>query len=271
MGEVTVATAIRVKRRNAALKAWDKRGRKKPAGPGVSRGDWRQGEAMAIERELASGQIVDIAPQGGGISETYKVKLANGKEALFKVNSEEGVAAERGVWEVAKLIGMDDMVPPAVEREVNAPGRRGDPNHPAWGAGTKKGSLALWQQGTPASRVPKAERYDGDVDLQRAAMFDFITGNIDRHSGNWVVDNGKIRLIDHNLAFGHFPASEFLRHIRGGALMGPQNPYEYARRYVEKKSEIAAALRKVRVSDSNIALVLRRIDRAAAAKTWADF
>jgi hypothetical protein len=39
-------------------------------------------------------------------------------------------------------------------------------------------------------------------DLTRMALFDHITGNCDRHGGNWIVDkNNRVYAIDNGLAF----------------------------------------------------------------------
>jgi hypothetical protein len=46
------------------------------------------------------------------------------------------------------------------------------------------------------------ESPEGIREFQKLAMFDFIIGNTDRHSGNWMVDEQhKLRAIDHGLSF----------------------------------------------------------------------
>ena len=38
-------------------------------------------------------------------------------------------------------------------------------------------------------------------DVRKARFFDFIIGNLDRHEGNYLVHNGKIKLIDNGMTF----------------------------------------------------------------------
>jgi len=266
--DAAASAAFHEVRHRAALKSWETRKRalaEIPA-PKVSRGDWANQNAEA-ERQLAVSPVAGIKPLGGGISETYKAILANGMKVNVKVcNSAE---SEVGVWEVAKLVGMDDMVPPAVIRDVDVPGneaaskfiRRHEP-------GVKRSSVALWKVGTPAADITDENvAFDGDEDMQRAAMFDYVTGNCDRHAGNWVINaEGKIGLIDHNLAFAGFPYSEFLNQAQG--RMPNASPAKFMAPYFAKKSQIADRLRKTGISDEQISDVMARIDKAASARSW---
>lgn len=318
----------------AALKAWDKRGRKKDqqGGSGKGRrwseiardhagdagdrikitgnkpptpiplegvggpGDWRmrgpvqsRGDfAGAKEREFADAEAQLKNPQreakqlGGGVSVSYTVKLEDGTKGNFKPADGEsamrdgirkGQQTEREIaaWDVAKLVGMDDMVAPAVERECTVPEFQGFKN---LAAGTYKGVLCRWQDGTPGREIygDDKKKYDGDVDLQRAAMFDFVIGNTDRHHGNWVIgDSGKLLLIDHGLAFserstaGNNDLSE-----RVVARHGPFGPIErFAKPYVENKAKILDALRKRGLPQTAIDRVAARIDRISSRVRWA--
>jgi len=283
----------------ASVKSWLTRARNAGSGTAVQ----QSGDFAGTDPQRAlSGRVVGVEGLGGGISETYVVTLESGQKANFKVavvapedpREEGGAESEVAAWEVAKLVGMDDMVPPAIIREIDVPGdprpRRG------YGPGVKRGSLALWQEGRPAgdydpNESPDAHNarvFDGQEDLQRAAMFDYIIGNQDRHEGNWVVGraDGKIRLIDHNLAFTEAEGrgsvySEFLDRIRTMTqkdsgeerLLNPlsdQSAARFAATYLAKKSQILAKLGASGLSASKVAAVASRIDRAASGLSWAD-
>jgi len=269
--DAAASAAFHEVRHRAALKSWETRRRaiKEIPKPKVSRGDWANQNAEA-ERQLAVSPVAGIEPLGGGISETYKATLANGMKVNFKVSN--SAESEVGVWEVAKLVGMDDMVPPAVIREMDVPGNRSQAGREfgRYDPGVKRGSAALWKVGTRAAEITDENvAFDGDEDMQRAAMFDYVTGNCDRHAGNWVVNaEGKIGLIDHNLAFSGFPASEFLTQAIN--KMPNASPAKFMAPYFAKKSEIAARLRNTGISDEQISDVMARIDKAASAKSWLD-
>lgn len=324
-------TARAEKRHQAAIKAWNKRGRKKdrdkvkeaagvpgaalrsqlgpaafakpgsqlplrwspaqgPAGAKGSvsvRGDWSADKFTALERKLSTTPPHEVKHLGGGVTESYKVRLEDGSKGCFKPSSGEyksirqgihgGLMAEReaGAWEVAKLVGMDDMVAPVVIREVNVPGAPGRWGK-AFGAGVKRGSFALWQEGEVAMDAG-LKKYDGEDDFKRAAMFDYIIGNQDRHQKNWVLDStGKMKLIDHGLSFGEDRVdpcrnSEFTDRIARWGKFAGESASVYAKRYVAAKPRILAALSKLGLPEKAIYRVGNRIDRAAAAKTWADF
>jgi hypothetical protein len=201
-----------------------------------------------------------------------------------------GLQAERelGAWEVAKLVGMDDMVAPVQIRTADVPGGR-NARRSFEAAKGIKGSFAVWQEGEVAVDIARdSKKYDGDEDQRRSAMFDYIIGNQDRHEGNWVVGraDGKIRLIDHNLAFTEAEGrgsvySEFLDRIRTMTqkdsgeerLLNPlsdQSAARFAATYLAKKSQILAKLGASGLSASKVAAVASRIDRAASGLSWAD-
>jgi hypothetical protein len=272
--DAAASAAFHEVRHRAALKSWETRRRAlaEIPKPKVSRGDWANQNAEA-ERQLAVSPVAGIKPLGGGISETYKATLANGMKCNVKVSN--SAESEVGVWEVAKLVGMDDMVPPAVIRDVDVPGVPHVPYDSVKGPGrtgrapgVKRSSVALWKEGTPAADITDENTaFDGDEDMQRAAMFDYVTGNCDRHAGNWVVNaEGKIGLIDHNLAFSGFPASEFITQAQ--SRMPNASPAKFMAPYFAKKSQIADRLRKTGITDEQISDVMARIDKAASARSW---
>jgi hypothetical protein len=289
-------------------------------------GDWAR--PFRTEQTLHDTPITKIKA-GSGIStgETYTLTLANGMKANFKPSEGEmsnlragikhGQQAERemAAWEIAKLVGMDDMVASVAIREVDVPGYRGrrpdafgyavDHTYPP---GKKRGAMLLWQEGTPADEIatydrmdpdmygylkaedPRPQRYGGtrwadmdpeaashkaraDRDVARAALFDFIIGNSDRHAGNWIVDedgDGRITLIDHGLAFGEKPISSMggnalIRQFaeereRSGDLT--VNVKKLAEPYMKARPQILKVMSNLKLPKSAIERVSKRIEEA---------
>lgn len=200
----------------------------------------------------------------GGISKgTELVTFEDGTHGVFKPASGEydearrnisnGYPVERevGAWEVAHIVGMDDMVPITVERMVDG----------------ERGSLQDFvENAQPAAEVYN-NRYDGIHDAQRAAVFDYVVGNEDRHANNWMIDeNGKMHLIDHSLCFpdhdGQFgdvyDNQKLLDHI-GTGVSSTINP-EIVASYVQNKDLILSTLTKVGLPATAIERVGNRID-----------
>jgi hypothetical protein len=152
-------------------------------------GRWTDGggsdERANSEKRLASSPVKERRDLGGGVSETEIVTLGDGTRAVFKPaegepenelrdDIEPGQQTEREVaaWEVAKIVGMDDLVAPTIEREIDG----------------KRGALIAWQEGDLAFNLNTEDSFDGSEDLARAAIFDFVIGNSDRHARNWLVE-----------------------------------------------------------------------------------
>jgi len=265
----------------ATVKAWETR---------------KRGSLGDRERRLL-GPVSKVKEQKGGVSDTFKVTLEDGTEGNFKLrgrHTQYGTPeAEVAAWEVAKLVGMDDMVPAAAVRAIESTTLRG-PLDGVAGA-QRDGSFAEWQEGTVANKLPLRARGpltrpvggrfgDSEHDVKRTAMFDWVTGQGDRHSGNWVVDDGQVRLIDHNLAFKPgSPRSMFLDLVAFGSG-GTESPAAYIKPYLDKLPHILAVLREVGDSqgrsdgkwitavdfDARARALEARVHRAASAKTWRD-
>jgi hypothetical protein len=179
---------------------------------------------------LASSPVKSSKPLSGhrNLNETHIVALKNGDKGVWKPASGEtsfdhngepirpNIPAgtqhkrEAAASAVADAIGLHDLVPATTLRTMEK--------------GEKKeiGSLQHFSEhGIPAHATARDAKYDGDRDLARAAAFDILTSNTDRHLGNWMVTHGlsapndlssenkkynidkehKLVLIDHGLAF----------------------------------------------------------------------
>lgn len=297
MAEVTDAHIAAI-RHQAAKKAWLKRQRagQQPAGAGQPKAgqqsDYLNPHAQR-EADLISSPVVKNEFLGGGITETKKVELANGEVGCFKPDSGDprfvvrdgitpgqGSDREAAAWEVAKLGGMDDMMQPVVIRQV----------------GGERGSFSAWSDGVPAKMAN--ERYGSNPsDLHRAAVFDYIIGNQDRHAGNWIVSpDGRIKMIDHGLSFGESKAGSgnhaFQKRVRDqlqgagqprwdGALQryvrGPSGDTfaatlsSHVGPYSKNKSAIREKLLKTGLPSAAVARVMTRISRAEKARSASDW
>jgi hypothetical protein len=130
---------------------------------------------------------------------SYIVKFEDGSQAVWKPSIEESPNLRQGItagtyykrevaaYEISKIIGMTDLVPPTVLRDIDG----------------SIGSLQAWETNAKSANTFEniADKYGkSQVDIQRASLFDAIMGNTDRHSGNWLVTReGKLVLIDHGL------------------------------------------------------------------------
>ena len=235
--------------------------------------------ATPIEQHLGKSQLSSIRSIGGGISETHLVQFDDGSKGIFKPEDgeyggarslvDDGTPVEREVasYKTAQLAGMGDIVSPTVERTID--GRRG--------------SMADYVPGDDAKHFHGDEKYDGDRDAARAAVFDYVIGNQDRHGGNWRYNpdgsnseggDGKLTLIDHNLTFpdaddyitgsSHEANTAIFDH---GSETG-HSPGEFAEGFVNNKDKILAMLEENGISSSAREGVGLRIDRLAKASSF---
>jgi hypothetical protein len=126
-----------------------------------------------------------------------------------------------------------------------------------------------------ACDYPDELRYDGERDLQRAALFDFVTANLDRHIGNWLVDEsqpgGKLALIDHGLAFEYEPGW-FIGFLNEAYSRWSQEPIppELKRTFIEQHSRIVTAAEIAGVPPDNVAWLGERLQKLADARNWSE-
>jgi len=233
--------------REASLKAWDARGR---------------GRMEAREKSLRQGKIVHeeliAEDDGGGINDVYRVRLKDGSEGAWKPKSGEDPDArynirrgtyyqrEAAAYDVAKAIGMTDLVPATVVREHQG----------------QKGSLQEWvRNAVPMWETPRfRDAFGGNRDLARAAAYDVLIGNTDRHPGNWLIKDGKkLRLIDNGLAFPREDDAEFLSYLdREAKKTGVKVPKEVLGWDGDK---VARAMKKNGLEDSAVDLMRQRLAR----------
>ena len=169
---------------------------------------------------------------------------------------------EQAAWEVAKVVGMDDMVPAAVER-----------HHPDHGPGVIIDAV----DGQEAEKVMNrhGDAFDGMRDCQRAAVFDYIIQNVDRHEKNWMVKpDGKVALIDHGYClatkdnhFAYADNDQFKQHIN----LSKPIPTDIKDAWRGKWPQIAEGMRKCGIETTAIHLAKKRYDKFMRSTTFHEF
>ncbi len=118
------------------------------------------------------------------------------RDGTFHRELHDSALFEVAAYRLARRLGLDN-VPPTVVRSI----------------GSRKGSMQLWIEGA----MTEAHRRKGGLrppdyqawlaQMRTMTLFDCLIGNIDRHSGNYLLDpSGKLWMIDHTRAFQRFPA-----------------------------------------------------------------
>lgn len=226
-----------------------------------------QRQVAAIEDTLRQGRIASTRHLGGGANDSRLVTFAeDGSKAVLKTGANmdygrrgiepgKGPQREAAAYEVAKLVGMTDMVPVTVIRQMD--------REPA--------SVQEFRPGKEAADKSRDVRFDGNKDAARAAAFDYVIGNEDRHVGNWMMNNaGKISLIDHGLSFPERSnGMDFNQIMIGYAQKKGFSPQEQAAPYTANKDAITSALRAVGLREASIKGVSDRIDSLATGTSYA--
>ena len=280
------------------------------AAPRAGRGKWGVGivlpvpadpkpyaapNANADEQRLFQSEIVfaDRTKDAGfikGFSESYRVKFADGQQAVYKPASgaepiqKYAVQAEVGAYKVAQIVGDTDIMPTTVSRDLP----KMFDNQTSKGPGSLQAFVTpIPPYGTARDVGYRAKDLD-TWQLARAAVFDAAVRNTDRHDNNWMTDgSGHIRLIDHNFAFdfiGHGEikgmwASEFPRKFRSPfpqmmqsreAAGGPRIPTvsDTIRPYVDHMPELRDTLKQIGMSDDNVDRFSNRVRDISTYKSW---
>lgn len=169
---------------------------------------------IAVERLLLESQPLASRRVGRGINDARRVDLGNGVYAYHKTFGSTARLArsfgqehdmqpifEVAAWRLAERLGppWSQLVAPCVLREVDG----------------QLGSLSLERAGsvgTSADRHPDASA--------AAGFFDRLIGQQDRHSGNYLVDDRGITLIDHGFSFSKPGDAQNAQHLQARRVHG---------------------------------------------------
>lgn len=225
-------------------------------------------ERASKVRKLKGSPVASTKKLRGGVNRTELVTMKDGSQAVFKPKSGEDAGLrpdidagtyykrEVAASEVAELVGMDDIVPATTFREI----------------GEEVGSLQEFvEHAQTANQMEKLEdRYGtNQYDVTRAAAFDFVIGNTDRHWGNHLVtDSGKIQLIDHGLAFPS--RNSILRSRFIEAVRGDQIPPAIKEMWKGKLKKVRAILRRNGIGQDAMKATGKRYESLLNSNTLAD-
>jgi hypothetical protein len=162
-------------------------------------------QAMVEGKQIGPEQIL-----GGGINGSYTVKLEDGNKYIWKpmaeeavrrdgspifanLTAKEGYIREAMTYDIARILGAGDLVPPTQVRDGYAPAKQVN----------SVGATMLFVDGAKvAVAIPGSAKFGGSqTDILRAAAFDTAVGAQDRHQKNWMVASGKLVLIDNGYNF----------------------------------------------------------------------
>ena len=267
-------------KKRAVLEAWTEAARE--ASAEARRKAFEDAETRSkVETALSNNPVKYTNKLSGGCNQIRLITMENGVKGVFKPVSgeKEGLRntipagqyarREATAYAIAKLVGLDS-VPPTVMRTIF----------------NKEGSMQSFiEDAKPTTKVlvSKLATLGTDKDkLMEGAVFDFITGQTDRHMGNLMLDGkNNLHLIDNGLAFPNKAPNDtadnrfrgILEHhlIGTGALVRTvQNdpiPEHLRKTWANAGEGIIKTCRDHGISEEAIGLMMQRWDHVANSET----
>lgn len=213
-----------------------------------------------------SATIARKSALGGGINTTSRVRLSNGGEGVWKPSAGEDMSKlrdnleedhqarrEASTYIVDKYMNHFAGVPPTIYRELD---------------GEKGAIIAFVRKSKPAAscshKVTSAileYRTRPTTAYERLAVLDNVIGNLDRHAGNWMIDEHHDAVpIDHGLSFPLSNGAQGWHNydfhetvpLSGEAKRGLQN-------LIEHRAECSAELEKL-IDKPAVAAMFERVE-----------
>jgi hypothetical protein len=236
--------------------------------------------------ELASMDFEVVSDMSGGSNVVQMVILEDGTPAIWKpmrgesdslrrwIDDNELYKFENAASQIAEMTGTDDLVMRSVIRS-NDDGI---------------GSLIEFVDGATSDSVLTArpetislEDFTSELitsmgskraDAERAAVFDLITGQLDRHGANWILKDGKMTLIDNALMMpgevrSRFDGSTFVSRFKS-TVGGPVNP-AIVKQWDDVWDDLLVVFEEAGMSDSAIEGARQRLDMLLSPRLdWGD-
>jgi hypothetical protein len=232
-----------------------------------------------VEAALAEGTpltVKPIDPGEAGVNLTFKavIKGLDGKKytGAFKPKSGEAderpgavdvgtlYRRERAAYEIDQMFGFD-LVPPTVIRTM--PGKKGG----------EVGSVQEWKEGDCAYLIDRWEDLVDHGELQRLAVLDYVTGNMDRHEGNFIVDStypstkAKLWAIDNGYSIpddsdllGAYYKSDVHNIVQNLKLLKLRSPALKALKAVDQ-AHLRARMQRLGITDEAVHGLLARLNQ----------
>lgn len=219
--------------------------------------------------------VTSVKHLGGGVNTSRIITMEGGGMGVFKpvegethnlraeipngtLHYREAAAAH-----VAGVLDLHDLVPATTVRDVDG----------------KEGSVQAFVSKSSVANIVQ-NPFDGEKDHARAAAFDYLIAQTDRHPGNWMlthapsggivdrakqwfsgmVKGDKMALIDNGLSL---PTAEKSVHMQNQDLLrGAVNvkiPAEIAK-WESKRGQVEQSLRANKLDDAAVGLAMKRFD-----------
>jgi hypothetical protein len=227
-------------------------------------------ERALLDRTVAS--LKDLDPGVKHVNEAYKASFTDDTQGIFKPQrGEQSVRTTIPTGEIAyrevaasrldEVFGFD-LVPTTTLREG------GSPAH----------GLGSMQEYVPSTQSLPVGSY-AQVEQERMAVLDYVTGNTDRHMGNYLTGkDGRLVAIDHGFAFptgeAHPIRSDFVsaylnrslspKVIKAVRAVDPQRVVDVLRASGLKDDAIEGALRRLQEVRANGKITGKAWDGAIA-------
>jgi len=255
-----------------------------PAAPGAAQVREPVAPKDRTEKEtyLSEASIIGSKLMGGegGINTSYKVTLEDGSHALWKPKSGEdrglvrsmGRSLWRGevmAYDVGKIVGAD--VPETVARTEK--GEKGSIQN--WSEEGVRADTAGWGWGQKPEGKFSWDKMDQD-NMRSGAAFDWVSGNPDRHYGNFLIydKEGKkaVKLIDHGQVFNRSSSApgrnsqlvKYMMHVNETI------PQSLKSTWTDKWPDVEKAARKMGATDKDILETKKRLEIFQKATRWKD-
>ena len=166
-----------------------------PEGSGTPREDLRR-----LEEDLREGKTENVSGDlglPGAHQGKRRILMASGQECIAKpaggiTDWPYAAHSEAAAWTVARWLGLHELVPVTVLREIELPE-----------GGADLAALQPWVEDYDADRMDDFS----EEELDAAAMLDFLIQQTDRDGHNWIVwkdmdGRPHLKLTDNGYAFG---------------------------------------------------------------------
>lgn len=175
---------------------------------------------------------------------------------VYKLGQGFQYQREIAASKIAEILGLSDLVPITIQHGVDDE----IGSIQAYSNDSKTGYKTSVEKGQDAA-------FDGDEDLARAAIFDYLIGSRDKHSKNWMLNkDGKLVLIDNGLSFPEDGWAINQKVFKGHALLMEKASEKNlpipkdAAKWKDNKNKMERELRKIGLSPGAISSFSEKLD-----------
>jgi hypothetical protein len=216
---------------------------------------------------LESAPVMSVYTLNGGRNVSRIVAFEDGTSAVFKPAWGENpdmrvhikdryYAREAAASKLAHMLGLGHLVPATVVRVIPTGG--GD-----------SGDVGCLQRFVPNAQLGiRAGQGDSFQDVAMAGAFDYLIGNTDRHGGNWLVNGGKLTLIDHGHCFPPAVEPFAVSHLTNEMVAADAPVPPVVRQWAARWPEIERLLVHGGLTTEEVRMTRARLLTMAAAPTF---